>query len=104
MKKLVLLFGGFLMFVSSTISAQDSRKYGIGLNYNTENTLGIDFIYGNKYIVGGGVSFGLKSYGVGEDYTDSAFTSSFSDQLLESKDVDKKHFPFMALEVISLRK
>lgn len=90
MKKTALLIGGFLMFISSTSSAQDSRKYGIGLNYNTENTLGIDFIYGNKYIVGGGVSFGLKSYGVGEDYTDSAFTSSFSDQLLVSKDIDKK--------------
>ncbi len=90
MKKIALLIGGFLMFISSTSSAQDSRKYGIGLNYNTENTLGIDFIYGNKYIVGGGVSFGLKSYGVGEDYTDSAFTSSFSDQLLVSKDIDKK--------------
>ncbi len=90
MKKIAFLIGGFLMFVSSTSSAQDSKKYGIGLNYNTENTLGIDFIYGNKYILGGGVSFGLKSYGVGEDYTDSAFTSSFSDQLLVSKDVDKK--------------
>ena len=44
MKKIALLIGGFLMFVSSTSSAQDSKKYGIGLNYNTENTLGIDFI------------------------------------------------------------
>lgn len=81
---------GIMLLVSSNFYGQDSKKYGIGLNYNTENTLGIDFIYGNKYIVGGGVSFGLASYGVGEDYTDSAFTSSFSDQLLVSKDVDKK--------------
>ena len=90
MKNVVLLMGGFLMLVSSNFYGQDSKKYGIGINYNTENTLGLDFIYVNKYIVGGGVSFGLKSYGVGEDYTDSSFTSSFSDQLLDSKDVDKK--------------
>jgi hypothetical protein len=90
MKKTVLLMSGIMLLVSSNFYGQDSKKYGIGLNYNTENTLGIDFIYGNKYIVGGGVSFGLASYGVGEDYTDSAFTSSFSDQLLVSKDVDKK--------------
>ena len=81
---------GIVLLVSSDFYGQDSKKYGIGINYNTENTLGLDFIYGNKYIVGGGVSFGLASYGVGEDYTDSAFTSSFSDQLLVSKDVDKK--------------
>jgi hypothetical protein len=90
MKKIVMFMGGFLMFLSSTSSAQDSKKYGIGLNYNTENTLGIDFIYGKEYIFGGGVSFGLKSYGVGEDYTNNNYTSSFSDQLLVSKDVDKK--------------
>jgi hypothetical protein len=90
MKKTVLLMSGIVLLVSSNFYGQDSKKYGIGINYNTENTLGLDFIYGNKYIVGGGVSFGLASYGVGEDYTDSAFTSSFSDQLLVSKDVDKK--------------
>lgn len=90
MKKIVMLIGGLIMLLSTTTSAQDSKKYGIGLNYNTENTLGIDFIYENKYILGGGVSFGLKSYGVGSDYTDNNFTGSFSDQLLESKDVNKK--------------
>ena len=90
MKKAFMLMYGLLMLLSFTSYAQDSKKYGIGLNYNTENTLGIDFIYGNKYILGGGVSFGLKSYGIGEDYTNSSFTSSFSDQLLDSKDVDKK--------------
>ena len=90
MKKAVMIIGGFLMFASFTSHSQDFKKYGIGLNYNTENTLGIDFIYINKYILGGGVSFGLKSYGIGEDYTDSSFTYSFSDQLLVNKDIDKK--------------
>jgi hypothetical protein len=97
MKKIVMLICGFLMFVSSTSYAQNSKKYGIGLNYNTENTLGIDFIYGNKYVLGAGVSFGLKSYGIGEDYTDNNYTGSFSDQLLESKDVDKKTLSFYGI-------
>lgn len=85
-----MLMCGFLMFVSFTTYAQDSKKYGIGINYNTENTLGIDFTYVNKYIFGGGVSFGLKSYGIGKDYTDSPFTYNFSDQLLDSKEINKK--------------
>lgn len=85
-----MLIGGFFILGSFTSQAQDSQKYGIGLNYNTENTVGIDFIYVKKYILGGGVSFGLQSYGIGEDYTDSSFTYSFLDQLLVGKDVDKK--------------
>ena len=85
-----MIIGVFLMFASFTSHSQDFKKYGIGLNYNTENTLGIDFIYGNKYILGAGVSFGLKSYGIGENYTDNNYTRSFSDQIIVSKDVNKK--------------
>jgi hypothetical protein len=90
MNKAVMLLGGFLMFMSSTSHAQNFKKYGIGLNYSTENTLGVDFIYENKYILGGGVSFGLVSYGIGEDYSDSSFTNSYPDQVLLSKDANKK--------------
>lgn len=92
MKKTVMLIGGFIILMSSTLYAQDSRKYGIGLNYNTENTMGIDVIYGSKYVLGVGVTFGLKSYGVGDDYTDNDYTGSFSDQLLVNKEIDKKTY------------
>jgi len=92
MKKTAQLILVFLIALSTTSNAQDSRKYGIGLNYNTENTMGIDVIYGSKYVLGAGVSFGLKSYGVGEDYTDNDYTGSFSDQLLVNKEIDKKTF------------
>ena len=47
MKKTAQLILVFLIVLSTNSNAQDSRKYGIGLNYNTENTLGVDFIYVN---------------------------------------------------------
>jgi hypothetical protein len=87
MKKIL----GLVLLCSAISFGQNINQYGVALNYGTEKTLGIDVIYVNKYVWGVGMSFGLKSYGTGDDYTDSLYTNSFSDQLLVNSDTDKKN-------------
>ncbi|MDI1317898.1 hypothetical protein [Flavobacterium sp.] len=91
MKKILLL--GVLLHLSTISFGQ----INLGTYYGTTGTLGLDLTYHKKYIIGIGGSFSvLESKTIGEDYTDNDYTSSFSDQIIEST-VEEKIYSIYAV-------
>lgn len=79
MKKILLL--GVLLQLSTISFGQ----FSVGAYYGTSTSLGFDLTYHKKYIIGIGGSFSIEtSKTIGDDYTDNNYTSSFSDQVLQS--------------------